>query len=44
MLVRPAWATGSGATPAVLVDHRGESAHSMIAAISAAIGRYPYVN
>ena len=30
--------------PAVLVDHRGESAQSMIDDIEAAIGRYPYVN
>lgn len=33
-----------GAMPAVLVDHRGESAQSMIDDIEAAIGRYPYVN
>jgi Protein of unknown function (DUF3750) len=33
-----------GATPTVLVDHRGDDVEAMIAAIEAAIGRYPHAD
>jgi hypothetical protein len=33
-----------GATPTVLVDHRGDGVEAMIAAIEAAIGRYPHAD